>query len=234
MSDLKRLDKFLTECFEVSRSLIGKEIRAKKVLVNDILVRDSSFKVAVGDKVTFNDIDVIVYDKLYFMVNKPENCVCANDDPNYPIIFTYLDDAYGARSCHCVGRLDLDTTGLILITNDGQWSHRITSPKHHLGKTYLVTLQEKITDEAIKLLSEGILLNGEVKPTTPAKVEIISDNEIALTIFEGKYHQVKRMIAAVGNEVIALHRMSIGTLKLDPTLEPGMYRELTPEEIALF
>ncbi len=234
MAELKRLDKFLTECFEISRSAVGKEIRAKKITVNGQTIRDPAYKVAVGDLVCFNDIEVKVYDRLYFMINKPENCICANEDPNNTIIFSYLDDAWGARSCHCVGRLDLDTTGLLLITNDGQWSHRITSPKHHLGKTYIAELAEKITTEAINQLEEGIMLNGEEKATSPAQVKVINDHKISITIYEGKYHQVKRMLAAVGNDVVALHRESIGDLKLDPTLEPGMYRELTDEEIALF
>ncbi|MGN1356521.1 MAG: pseudouridine synthase [Succinivibrionaceae bacterium] len=234
MAELKRLDKFLTECFEVSRSAVGKVIRAGKVTVNGEMIKDAATKLAIGDMVNFNDIEVKVYQHLYFMVNKPENCVCANDDSLYPIIFSYLETAWGSRSCHCVGRLDLDTTGLVLITNDGQWSHRITSPKRHLGKTYLVDLADDITEEACGLLTSPLLLKGEEKPVTPGEVKILSSRRIALTIYEGKYHQVKRMVSAAGNEVIALHRQSIGQLQLDPDLAPGEYRELTPEEIALF
>ena len=233
MAEAKRLDKFLSECFELSRSIIGKEVRAKHVSVNGEVQRDPAFKVYVGDHVALGDVDVEVYDKLYFMVNKPAGCVCANDDPNYPIVFSFIEE-FGIHGCHCVGRLDLDTTGLILITNDGQWSHRIASPKHHCGKVYEVTLAEPVTQQQIAQLEKGILLNGEKKETAPAVVTVRDPLHIELNIFEGKYHQVKRMIAAVGNEVTALNRISIGALKLDPVLEQGEYRPLTEEEIALF
>lgn len=231
--EVKRLDKFLSECFEISRSIITKEIRAKHVTVNGEMVRDGATKVKVGDLVTFNDLEVTVFDLLYFMVNKPEGCVCANDDPNYPIIFSYIEE-YGIHSCHCVGRLDLDTTGLILITNDGQWSHRIASPKHHFGKIYEVELEQEIDQKQIEQLERGVQLNGERELTAPAKVKVIDPLHIELTIFEGKYHQVKRMLAAVGNHVLKLNRKSIGELTLDPSLASGEYRPLTADEIALF
>lgn len=233
MAEVKRLDKFISECFELSRSVIGKEVRARHVLVNGEIVRDPATKVSVGDLVQLNDLEVEVFDKLYFMVNKPKGCVCANDDANYPIVFSYIEE-YGIHSCHCVGRLDLDTTGLILITNDGQWSHRIASPKHHFGKVYEVTLAVPIDEQQIKKLENGILLNGEKKETAPAGVTVKDPLHIELNIFEGKYHQVKRMIAAVGNEVLELNRISIGDLKLDPNLEPGEYRFLTEDEIGMF
>ncbi len=234
MSEAKRLDKFITECFEISRSALGKEIRKGAVLVNGQLMKDPAFKVYEGDVIDFYDQHLEVFSKLYFMLNKPTGCVCANDDAHNPIVFSYLSDIYGINSCHCVGRLDLDTTGLLLLTNDGQWSHRISSPKKHLGKTYLVTLRDRVTDAMVASLSKGMLLTGEKKPTSPALVEIKSDYEIELTIYEGKYHQVKRMIWATDNEVVRLHRKSIGPLVLDSNLDFGEYRSLTSEEIALF
>lgn len=233
MSDIKRLDKFISECFELSRSLVSKEIRNKHVSVNGVIIRDPSFKVTVGDKVKLNEIETEVFDKLYFMFNKPKGCVCANEDSNYPIIFSYINE-FGIKSCHSVGRLDLDTTGLILITNDGQWSHRISSPKHNFGKTYKVELENEITQEQISKLENGILLTGEKNLTKPAIVDVLSSNEINLTIFEGKYHQVKRMMTSVGNNVINLHRLSIGDLYLDEDLLEGEYRLLTEDEIKLF
>lgn len=231
---VKRLDQFLAECFDLSRSIAGREVKQGRVEVNGAVVKSPNEKVAVGDLIKFREIETKVYDKLYYMLNKPEGYVCANDDATYPIVFTLLSEEYGSASCHCVGRLDLDTTGLVLLTNDGQWSHRVASPKKHLGKTYEVTLDEPISDEAIEQLKNGVMLRGEKKPTSPADVEKLDDCRLLLTIYEGKYHQVKRMMAAVGNAVTALNRVSIGGLKLDPSLALGEYRALTEEEIAMF
>ncbi|MBQ8707608.1 MAG: pseudouridine synthase [Succinivibrionaceae bacterium] len=234
MAGSKRLDKFVTECFDLSRSNASRIIRSGAVSVNGNVVKDAGFKTSLGDRVRLNDVEVEVYDQLYLMINKPAGCVCANEDSHNPVVFSYLRQVPGINSCHCVGRLDLDTTGLLLITSDGQWSHRISSPKHHLGKTYHATLAEAVTDEQLSRLREGVLLTGEKKPTTPAIAERVSEKEIDLTIYEGKYHQVKRMIYAVGNEVVALSRGAIGSLSLDPELEPGQYRHLRADEIALF
>ena len=129
--------------------------------------------------------------------------------------------------------MDIDTTGLVLITDDGQWSHRVTSPKHKQAKVYHVSLVEDISNEAIQQLKEGVLLKGEKKKTLPAGIESLSERTILLTLREGKYHQVKRMLAAVGNSVSQLHRQQIGSIILDPQLKEGAWRELTAEEIAL-
>jgi 16S rRNA pseudouridine516 synthase len=134
---------------------------------------------------------------------------------------------------HVAGRLDLDTTGLVLVTDDGQWSHHITSPKHKLPKRYQVTLQDPVSADAVELFAAGILLRNEHKRTRPAQLDIISPTQVELIIHEGKYHQVKRMFAAIGNHVTALHRASIGALNLDPDLQPGHYRPLTPNELEL-
>jgi len=133
-----------------------------------------------------------------------------------------------------VGRLDKDTTGLLLLTTDGQWLHRITSPKSVCQKRYRMTLAEPIDDHALKQLEEGVMLNGEQVPTLPAKAQRIAEAEIFLTIQEGKYHQVKRMLAAVGNRFETLHRDQIGSLVLDEGLQPGEFRELTKDEVAYF
>lgn len=234
MSEAKRLDRFLSECFEISRSVSGKMIRSGQAAVNGVTVRDPAFKTVTGDSVEFMGLCVQVYDKLYYMLNKPEGCVCANDDSHNPVVFVHMRDIPGINSCHCVGRLDLDTTGLLLITNDGQWSHRISSPKKHLGKTYRVMLADPVNDDMISKLRTGILLTGEKKPTSPADVQVKGDHEIDLVIYEGRYHQVKRMIQTCGNLVVALHRTAVGPLVLDPSLETGQYRPLSAEEIGLF
>jgi len=134
---------------------------------------------------------------------------------------------------HIAGRLDIDTTGLVLITDDGQWSHRITSPKHQHEKTYLIDLDTPITENQIRILTEGVQLKDEKKRSLPAKIEVITELQIKMTITEGKYHQVKRMMAAVGNHVVKLHRQQIGNIELDADLKPGEWRKLTEGEIDL-
>jgi len=168
----------------------------------------------------------------YYMLNKPVGCVSANKDKNSLTVFDHLT-VPRRDQLHVVGRLDKDTTGLILATDDGQWSHRLTSPKHKHTKRYRVTLAEPITADARQKLEQGLMLEGEKKITKPAVVEVLKPNLIYLSIHEGRYHQVKRMLEAVGNEVIALHRESIAHIELDDALEVGQWRELTAQEIGL-
>src|SRR5699024_3382527 len=153
----------------------------------------------------------------------------ASHDALHPTVFYFIDEP-ASQKLHIAGRLDIDTTGLVLLTDDGQWSHRITSPKHHCCKTYLVTVAEPLTPDKIKIFADGLLLQGEKQPTKPAVLDIIAPYCARLTISEGRYHQVKRMFAAVGNHVTALHRQQIGDIKLD--IEAGQYRPLTEQEIA--
>jgi len=168
----------------------------------------------------------------YIMFNKPAGVVCANVDEEHETVF---DKLFLPRieTLHIAGRLDIDTTGLVLITDDGQWSHKITSPKYQHEKTYLIDLVSPITDKQIRILSEGVQLKNEDKRSLPAKVEVISEQQITMTITEGKYHQVKRMMAAVGNHVETLHRQQIGKIVLDDDLNPGEWRKLTEVEINL-
>jgi 16S rRNA pseudouridine516 synthase len=158
--------------------------------------------------------------------------VCSTADGEHQTVLDLLFTS-NRESLHIVGRLDLDTTGLLLITDDGQWSHRITSPKHQHAKIYHATLTDDISDEAIKRLETGLTLKGEDKPTLPAEVERLDSKTILLTLYEGKYHQVKRMLAAVGNHVERLHREQIGKIILDDGLKAGEWRELSADEINL-
>jgi 16S rRNA pseudouridine516 synthase len=169
----------------------------------------------------------------YFMLNKPQGVVCATRDHGQRTVLELLDEPRRG-ALHIAGRLDIDTTGLVLVTDDGQWSHRITAPASHCSKTYRVTLAEPLTSEQASGVARGLLLKGERKPTKPAVVDRLSTCELRLTITEGKYHQVKRMFAALGNHVVALHRLSIGGVSLDESLAPGGYRSLTPHEIGYF
>ncbi|PVZ85834.1 16S rRNA pseudouridine(516) synthase RsuA [Serratia sp. S1B] len=227
-----RLDKFLSQQLGISRALVVRELRAKRVTVDGEVVKSGAIKLTPQQEVAF-DGNVLVQHTgpRYFMLNKPQGYVCSTDDPDHPTVLYFLDEPV-AYKLHAAGRLDIDTTGLVLMTDDGQWSHRITSPKHHCDKTYLVTLEHPLSADTAQQFAQGVQLHNEKDLTKPAKLEKIEDNLVRLTISEGRYHQVKRMFAAVGNRVVALHRERIGGIVLDEDLAPGEYRPLTEEEIA--
>ncbi|KGQ66802.1 16S rRNA pseudouridine(516) synthase RsuA [Gallibacterium anatis] len=230
----QRLDKFLSEYTGLSRSQATKALRQNLVKVNQQLVKDGALKVSPEDVVEFDGETLEwVSGNQYFLLYKPEGYVCSHDDGEYPTVYQFFDYPLSSR-LHTAGRLDVDTTGLVLLTDDGQWSHRITSPKYHCKKTYLVTLADPVEDFYLEQCAQGILLKGEKQPTKQAQIEIIDDYNLNLTIVEGKYHQVKRMFAALGNKVIALHRWRIGQIILDPQLEEGQYRALTDAEVQSF
>ena len=165
------------------------------------------------------------------MLNKPTDVVSATTDNRDRTVIDILKECdVNVKDLFPVGRLDKDTEGLLLITDDGQLSHELLSPKKHVDKTYEVGLRDLFTAEMERKLSEGVDI-GEKRPTMPAKVQIINDKKILLTIHEGKFHQVKRMLMAVGNEVIYLKRLKMGPLSLDNTLGPGEFRELSDYEV---
>lgn len=230
-----RLDKFLAHHLGVSRNIIGKELRAGKVTVDGNIIKSGTYQLSFEGEspaVCYEGNAVVpILEPRYFMLNKPQGYVCANDDPTYPTILYFIDEPM-ADKLHAAGRLDLDTTGLVLLTDDGNWSHRITSPKYYCEKRYLVTVAEPLTSDLIALFEKGIALHNEKSVTKPAKLTIIDDYHAELTLSEGRYHQVKRMFAAVGNRVVALHRAQIGAVSVD--LPEGEYRPLTKAEIASF
>ncbi|ELY3985016.1 16S rRNA pseudouridine(516) synthase RsuA [Cronobacter muytjensii] len=227
-----RLDKFIAQQLGVSRAIASREIRASRVTVNGDIVKDSAFKLLPDHDVEYDGNPLTQQNgPRYFMLNKPQGYVCSTDDPDHPTVLYFLDEPV-AHKLHAAGRLDIDTTGLVLMTDDGQWSHRITSPRHHCEKTYRVTLESPVVDDTAALFAKGVQLHNEKDLTKPAQLEVITPTEVRLTISEGRYHQVKRMFAAVGNHVVGLHRERIGAIELDPALEPGEYRPLTEDEIA--
>ncbi len=227
-----RLDKFLAQQLGISRALATRELRAKRVTIDGEMVKDASFKVLPEHDIAYDGNPLVVQEgPRYFMLNKPEGYVCSTDDPDHPTVLYFLDEPV-AYKLHAAGRLDIDTTGLVLMTDDGQWSHRITSPRHHCEKTYFVTLETPVADDVAAQFEAGVQLHNEKDLTKPARLEIITPTEVRLTISEGRYHQVKRMFAAVGNRVVGLHRERIGEIALDDDLAPGEYRPLTAEEIA--
>lgn len=227
-----RLDKFIAQQLGISRAIAGREIRASRITVDGEIVRNAAFKLLPEHEVEFDGNPLAQQNgPRYFMLNKPQGYVCSTDDPDHPTVLYFLDEPV-AHKLHAAGRLDIDTTGLVLMTDDGQWSHRITSPRHHCEKTYRVTLDVPVSPETAEQFANGIQLHNEKDLTKPATLEVITPTDVRLTISEGRYHQVKRMFAAVGNHVVGLHRERIGEIALDPDLQPGEYRPLTEEEIA--
>lgn len=232
-----RLDKFVSASTGLSRKEAGRAIRAEEIFIAGEPCKKAATAVADGDDISWLGQPLAVIGHRYLMLHKPEGVVCSSDDPVHPSVYMLLDEPK-QELIHCVGRLDVDTTGLLLLTDDGQWLHRIASPKMSTGKTYRATLADPLSEQEFervaKVFSEGVILRGEATATLPASLEAVSADQVRLTINEGRYHQVKRMFAAVGNKVVALHRESIGGLVLDPELAPGEYRPLSAGEVALF
>jgi 16S rRNA pseudouridine516 synthase len=226
-----RLDKYLSNYSGLSRKEAKQALKAGDVLVSDRVIQNPQFSVQENDNIRLNGMLIKPLGPRYFMLNKPPGCVCANSDGQHPTVINLFTEEEDYDALHVAGRLDIDTTGLVLVTDDGQWSHRITSPKHKLPKRYCVTLQEPIQANAATLFTEGILLRNEHKRTRPAQLKVISPQHVELIIYEGKYHQVKRMFAAIGNHVTSLHRAQIGSITLDTELQPGEYRTLQQTEI---
>jgi 16S rRNA pseudouridine516 synthase len=228
-----RLDKFICHSTALSRQYAQRAIRNGLVSVNQAILKKPDQHIAVTDCIQLNGKIVCLPQPCYLMLNKPTNYVCANSDSEHPVVLDLLQDI-AMDKLQIAGRLDIDTTGLVLITDDGDWNHRVTSPSRQCCKTYCVTLNDALKDTDAEQLRAGVLLAGERKMTAPAELSFINNqaNQVRLSIHEGKYHQVKRMFAAVGHHVIALHRESIGSIVLDPSLAPGEYRNLTTDEIA--
>ena len=227
-----RLDKFLAETTGLTRSQAAKVLRQSAVTVNGKIEKSGAVKVSPDDEIYYDGERLTwVENGQYIMLHKPQGYICSHEDGDYPTIYQFFDYPLSAR-LHSAGRLDVDTTGLVLLTDDGQWSHRITSPKFHCEKTYLVTLADPVEVNYVQACADGILLRGEKEPTKPATLEILDDYNVHLTLSEGRYHQVKRMFAALGNKVVALHRWKIGNVVLDEHLAEGEFCSLTEEEIA--
>lgn len=228
-----RLDRFIAETTGMSRKEATKVLRHDKVTVDGVVQKKLAFQVPEGAEVFWNDQRLELQGPIYLMMHKPLGCVCANHDSVHSTVFSYID-LPNLDKLHTVGRLDLDTSGLLLITDDGQWSHRITSPRQQCPKTYHAWLAEPLNEADVSAFAAGLQLNGEAALTAPAVLEIINEREALVHLHEGRYHQVRRMFAAVGNKVEQLHREKVGALTLDPTLAPGESRMLSAEEIALF
>lgn len=225
-----RLDKYIADSTDLSRALVKLALRNKRVLVNGEQVKDASLQVSPSDSVQLDGAVLRSVGPRYFMLHKPLGYICATVDNDHPTVLDLLDEP-NKKILHIAGRLDIDTTGLVLITDDGPWNHRVTAPRHDCQKSYLVTLANTLVSDAEQQLQIGLLLKGETQLTKPASLERLANNQVRLTISEGKYHQVKRMFAALDNRVVELHRERIGDIALDDALALGEYRPLTAIEV---
>lgn len=229
-----RLDKYLADMGIGTRTQVKQYIRKQQVLVNGLPPEGPQQKVSEADAISFQG-NLISYQKYkYYLFNKPKGCVSAVTDNRHKTVLGYFPEPH-RKGLFPVGRLDIDTEGLLLITNDGTLAHNLLSPAKHVPKTYYAEVAGKVTKEDQVQFAQGLDI-GEDKQTLPAKLETLPTehpeiSRVYLTITEGKFHQVKRMFEAVGKQVLYLKRVSMGSLTLDESLKPGEYRELTEKEL---
>ncbi|MCM3767141.1 pseudouridine synthase [Neobacillus niacini] len=231
-----RIDKLLANLGYGSRKEVKQLLKSGAVKVEDAVVKDAKQHVDPNTQtVTLNGEAIQYKEYIYLMMNKPPGVISATEDHHDETVIDLLELEDQVYEPFPVGRLDKDTEGLLLITNDGQLAHRLLSPKKHVPKTYFAVIDREVTEEDVEAFAKGVVLDDGYH-TKPGELKIIKSgirSDIELTITEGKFHQVKRMFEAVGKRVVYLQRMSMGPLKLDETLELGEYRELTDEEVEL-
>ena len=231
-----RLDKFLVVCAIGSRTEVKNLLKAGRVTVNG--KKEKSAKLQIDeerDQIYFDGQQLQYEEFVYYMMNKPQGVISATEDSKHRTVLDLLDDLARTKEVFPVGRLDIDTHGLLLLTNNGQLAHALLSPKRHVDKTYLAQVEGIMTQEDVETFAKGIPLKDFT--CQPAKLEIVSVDSVKnqslvrVTIAEGKFHQVKRMVAYCGKEVVDLQRLTMGTLALDENLERGEWRRLTKEEL---
>lgn len=226
-----RLDKFICKSTELARTEATAVLHSGKVLVNGEVIKDEATQVHENNRITLSGKLLTARASRYIMIHKPLDTVCSNVDDVYPSLLNHVD-IDKSRDLHFVGRLDADTTGLVFVTDDGRWSYNITTPKKQCAKVYRVNLRDTVAEDVTIKFLHGVQLQGEASLTLPAVLEIVNPKEVLLTITEGKFHQVKRMFAAIGNRVEGLHREKIGDVSLD--VDIGSWRFLTESEIQSF
>lgn len=229
----KRIDKILSAMGYGTRKEVKGLIKSGAVEIDGIVVKDPGQQVeADSQEIKVGGSRLFYKDYIYILMNKPQGVISATKDSRERTVVDLLSDEFKIFEPFPVGRLDKDTEGLLLLTNDGQLAHRLLSPKKHVPKTYLAKIKGRVTAEDVEAFSRGIALEDGYK-TMASQLEILERGSVSLvevTIYEGKFHQVKRMFQSVGKEVIYLKRLSMGELKLDETLETGEYRELNEKE----
>ena len=235
-----RIDKFLAHTGHGTRAEVKKLLKQRAVQVDGVMIKDAKLKINPQNQViTVYDETVFYREYVYLMLNKPQNYLSATTDRNYQTVIDLLDEDYRLFDVVPAGRLDRDTEGLVLLTNDGKLVHEIISPNKEVYKRYLAHLTGDLTNEAIEKIQQGIEIldgKGDLFLTKPAHVKVLTKEEaltiVEIQITEGKFHQVKRMFAHVGCKVVYLKRLAIGQLELDANLPLGAYRELTQSELA--
>lgn len=236
MAKLMRLDKYLVEMNKGSRTQIKDAAKKGRIQVNGVLEKKTERKIdPETDEVTFDGQAVSYRAMEYIMLYKPQGVISATEDKRHRTVIDLLSGE-NRSDLFPVGRLDIDTEGILLLTNDGDLTHRLLAPGKHVDKVYFARIEGKLPETAVEQMAAGLTLTDGT-PVMPGKLEILKQwekgAEILLTIQEGKFHQVKRMFEALGCQVVFLKRLSMGSLKLDPELKPGEYRPLTEEELEL-
>lgn len=235
MKQALRLDKYMADLKVGTRTEVKNLIRKGRVTVDGMICKTPETKVIIGvNEVCFDQSKLEFVTFEYYMLNKPANVVSATSDKNTKTVVDLIETA-ARKDLFPVGRLDKDTLGLLLITNDGDLAHRLLSPKKHVDKVYYAKIAGRVTKEDVIAFANGLVVDQELT-ALPANLSLISTGEISevfVTLQEGKFHQVKRMFEAVGKEVVYLKRIAMGSLRLDESLKPGEYRKLTEEELRL-
>lgn len=229
----ERIDKWIASTTTLSRKEVKALLRQKRVTVNGVTVTDGGFQTDVEqDAVAVDGVPFSIKPHIYIMLNKPTGIVSASRSQKDKTVVDLVPPQLQRNGLFPAGRLDKDTTGFVLITDDGDFAHRILSPKNHIQKTYIAHLEKPISPTEIAILKQGVVLRDGTQ-LLPASVDVIGEDmqTVQIRICEGKYHQIKRMLAAVGNRVTALRRTHMGALPLDTALPPGACREITPEEL---
>ena len=227
-----RLDKFLSGMGAGTRTEIKKAVKAGLVTVDGAVAKDPGMQVGGDSAVTFRGEPVVYEEFVYYMMNKPAGVISASEDSREETVVDLIDEQK-RRDLFPAGRLDRDTEGLLLITNDGGLAHRLLSPKHHVDKKYYAEVSGTVTEDDVQAFADGLVLPDGLE-CLPAKLEVLTagaTSEVEIIIREGKFHQIKRMFAARGMEVLYLKRLTMGPLELDDSLVPGEYRRLTNEEL---
>jgi 16S rRNA pseudouridine516 synthase len=207
-------------------------VYAELVKVNGVLAEDPEERIATEDlMLNVEGRDWEFHEKAYIAFHKPPNYECSHKTTHHPSVYSLLPKPFVERGLQCVGRLDFDTTGLILISDDGQFIHKMTTPKKNIGKVYEITTPDPITQKQIDHLLKGVVLDDDPAPCFAKACKQLGENTMAMTIVEGRYHQVKRMMAAVGNHVAKLHRTEIGQYVMPADLAEGEWRWLYPEDL---
>lgn len=226
-----RLDRFLAQHCQISRRNVRLMLAQNRVLVNGELAHDIDQVIDTFSHITLDGQVIQANSAHYIMLHKPVGVVSATQDVIHKTVIDLLDFPY-KKQLHIVGRLDLNTSGLMLLTNDSRWSERLTLPESKVSKRYLVTLKNKLTADYLEAFANGMYFEYENLTTQPAKLTILSDYQAEVELFEGRYHQIKRMFGRFRNPVVALHRHTIGNLSLDPQLPLGASRALTADEVS--